>query len=192
MIDKKALAKIRSDLHKFDEKREAVIKTSRDILRSSKQAINAVHRENMKDASSLLKKAEKDIKKIEAMFKKDAKLHSVGAYNAAMEEYAEAKCFLYYVETGKLLSPTKLRMSGETYLRGLCDLTGELGRKTVRLATHGKYKELEKIRNLVDDIHAFFASLNLRNSDLRKKYDSIKWNLKKIEEVLYDVNIRKK
>ena len=192
MIDKKALVKIRKDLHAFDEKREIVIKTSRDILRSSKQAINAVHRQNLKDASSLLKQAEKDIKKIEAMFKKDIKLATLGAYRASMEEYAEAKCFFHYVKNGKLLSPTKLKVSGEIYLMGLCDLTGELGRRSVKLATHGKYKELEKLRNLVDDIHAFFASLNLRNSELRKKYDSIKWNLKKIEEVLYDVNIRKK
>lgn len=192
MIDKKALAKIRKDLHDFDEKREGVIKTSRDILRFSKQAINAVHRENMREASALLAKAEKDIKKVEAMFKKDIKLHSVGVYNAAMEEYAEAMCFLHYVKTGKLLSPAKLKISGETYLMGVCDLTGELARRSVRLATKKKHKELEKLRDLVDDIHAFFASLNLRNSELRKKYDSIKWNLKKVEEVLYDIKIRKK
>lgn len=33
--------------------------------------------------------------------------------------------------------------------------------------------------------------LNLKNDLLRKRYDSIKYDLKKIEEVVYDINIRK-
>jgi predicted translin family RNA/ssDNA-binding protein len=192
MIDKKALTKIKKNLETFDEKREYIIKTSRDILRFSKQAINAVHRNNNTEAIQLLKNAEKGIKKVLAEIKKNNKLSIVRAFNAAMEEYCEAKCFLHYTETGNILSPTKLPANDMDYLLGLCDLTGELGRKAVRCATNKEYKELTNIRNTVEEIHTFFLSLSLRNSELRKKYDSIKWNLKKIEDIIYDVNLRKK
>jgi Translin family len=32
--------------------------------------------------------------------------------------------------------------------------------------------------------------LNLKNDTLRKKFDSIKYDLKKVEEVVYDLSIR--
>ena len=32
--------------------------------------------------------------------------------------------------------------------------------------------------------------LNLKNDALRKKFDSIKYDLKKVEEVVYDLSIR--
>jgi len=32
--------------------------------------------------------------------------------------------------------------------------------------------------------------LNLKNDNLRKKFDSIKYDLKKVEEVVYDLSIR--
>ena len=47
---------------------------------------------------------------------------------------------------------------------------------------------LEKIKNFVEDVYGEFLKFDLRNGQLRKKSDSIKWNLKKLEEILYDLN----
>ncbi len=33
--------------------------------------------------------------------------------------------------------------------------------------------------------------VNLKNDSLRKRFDSIKYDLKKVEEVVYDISIRK-
>ena len=35
-----------------------------------------------------------------------------------------------------------------------------------------------------------FRLLNLRNDGLRKKFDSLKYDMKKVEEVVYDLSIR--
>ena len=35
-----------------------------------------------------------------------------------------------------------------------------------------------------------FRLLNLKNDNLRKKFDGIKYDLKKVEEVVYDLSIR--
>ncbi|MBT3465387.1 hypothetical protein HN451_10430, partial [archaeon] len=56
----------------------------------------------------------------------------------------------------------------------------------------GKYKDVKKIYEAVVMIYDGFLNFSLRNGELRKKYDSIKWNLKKIEEILYDLKIRDK
>lgn len=48
-----------------------------------------------------------------------------------------------------------------------------------------------RIQRFVSDLYAGFRLLNLKNDFLRKRYDSIKYDLKKIEEVVYDISIRK-
>lgn len=37
---------------------------------------------------------------------------------------------------------------------------------------------------------AGFRLLNLKNDHLRKRFDALKYDLKKIEEVVYDISIR--
>jgi predicted translin family RNA/ssDNA-binding protein len=67
-------------------------------------------------------------------------------------------------------------------------LTGELGRRSVLEAIAKNKDEVQTIRELVDEIYGVFARLDLRNGEIRKKGDAIKWNLNKIEEVLHDLH----
>jgi hypothetical protein len=46
------------------------------------------------------------------------------------------------------------------------------------------------IARFVGELHAGFQLLNLKNDALRKRFDGIKYDVKKIEEVVYDVSIR--
>jgi predicted translin family RNA/ssDNA-binding protein len=190
MINKKDFLRLKKELDDFEEQREATISKSRDILKSSKQAVYSVHRHEMKEAGKLITQAEKDIAIIKKNIINNPKLDFVGAYSAAIQEYVEAKCYYEFIRCGCVPSQQQLDVQVEDYLLGLCDLTGELGRKTVLAAIAKDYQMVVTIRNLVDDIHGLFLQLNLRNGELRKKSDSIKWNLKKIEDVLYDVKTK--
>jgi len=76
------------------------------------------------------------------------------------------------------------------YLYGLCFLPNELARLCVTRATMGDYPLVENILRFVNELFSGFQLLNLKNDFLRKKYDSIKYDLKKIEEVVYDLSIR--
>ncbi|MEM4259897.1 MAG: hypothetical protein QXG00_01545, partial [Candidatus Woesearchaeota archaeon] len=62
-----------------------------------------------------------------------------------------------------------------------------LARMAVNKAIRKDKKTVEKIRQLIDDVMGEFLKFNLKNGELRKKYDSIKWNLNKVEQVLYDL-----
>lgn len=39
-------------------------------------------------------------------------------------------------------------------------------------------------------MNAGFRLLNLKNDSLRKRFDALKYDVKKIEEVVYDISIR--
>ena len=47
-----------------------------------------------------------------------------------------------------------------------------------------------KIKGIVDDIYGQFLRLDFRNGDLRKKADSIKWNLNKLTEVVFEAKLK--
>ena len=184
--------KIRKQLQRFSEEREQVIRHSRDILRFSKMAISSLHRHDIKEAQEHLKEAKKGITLVAAMAKKDSRLAGVGAYSAGLQEYVEAAAFFHFVKTGKLLECDTLAVDPEEYLMGLSDLTGELARRAVLKTISKHYPDVHVIRDFVVGIHDFFLTLDLGNGELRKKYDAIKWNLKKIEDIIYDIETKNK
>ncbi|KAG7088419.1 hypothetical protein E1B28_012415 [Marasmius oreades] len=85
----------------------------------------------------------------------------------------------------------RVALSAEDYLHGIITLVNELSRLAVNSVTLGNYEEPLKISSFVKDIFAGFSMLNLKNDTLRRRFDSLKYDLKKIEEVVYDVSLRK-
>jgi len=186
MLNKKEFNKIREDMHKLDLKREEIIQTSREIITVSKQIIYAAQRNDLNEAESAISKIKDKVKKLKKVnLSTDTNINSV-----AFQEYVEAIAFYEFVKHGKIPTRASLGVSAEDYLSGLCDLTGELVRKAIFDVIHKNFKEAEKIKELVHDIYGEFLKLHLRNGELRKKSDSIKWNLKKLEEVMYDVAMK--
>ena len=186
MLNKKEFNKIREDMHKVDLKREEVIQTSREIITLSKQIIYAAQRNDLGEASGIIKSIKEKINKLKKInINADTNINSV-----AFQEYVEAIAFYEFVRNGKIPTKASLKVSAEDYLSGLCDLTGELVRKAIYDVIHKKFDEAERIKELVHEIYGEFLKLHLRNGELRKKSDSIKWNLKKLEEVMYDISMK--
>lgn len=188
MIDEKEFSGIVAKLERLDALREEIILKSREITKNSKKAIFAVHRNDLKQAKSLLAAAQKEIKQLDALVKENPELLSTGAYHACIQEYVEAICYLTFVSEGTIPPHAKLGVDVYNYMLGISDLTGELQRRAVHAVIRKSYGDVRNIWETVNDIYEKFLELNLRNGDLRKKSDSIKWNLKRIEEIMYDIS----
>uniref|UniRef100_T1JBZ9 Translin n=1 Tax=Strigamia maritima TaxID=126957 RepID=T1JBZ9_STRMM len=78
----------------------------------------------------------------------------------------------------------------DDYLMGLLSLASELSRFTVNSVTSGDYARPLRISKFMNELNAGFRLLNLKNDGLRKRYDSLKYEIKKVEEVVYDLSIR--
>jgi len=187
MLNKQEFNNIRKELKSYDAQREALIKKAREVLKLSKRLIYSVHRNNLNESNSLFKEAKKSKADIDKIAKKHKKLAYEGSYSDAMQEYAEAICYYSFIKQNKIPLRKDIGVSTKDYLLGICDLSGELVRKAVSLAVKRKYKEVEKIKTIIEEIYNEFLKFDLRNSMLRKKSDSIKYNLKRIEEVVYDI-----
>ena len=62
-----------------------------------------------------------------------------------------------------------------------------LARNSVTL---GDYRRPLQISQFIKDVHAGFQILNLKNDVLRKRSDGIKYRVKDVEDVVYDLSLR--
>lgn len=110
-------------------------------------------------------------------------------------------CFVVWVTERRLASiedverlcgvvRPQFRIELEDYLVGVTGLPAELSRLATNAVTHGRYNICREIRDFVADLYNSFRLLNLKNDILRKRYDGIKYELKKMEEIVYDITVR--
>jgi len=184
-VDSRKFDAMRKELEKFDKDREKAIEQSRKVIQLSKQVIYAVQRDGLHEAEK------KSVLLKEAVAKLPAAFVDTGMVTAARQEYAEAMTFLQVIKSDVLPSAQDLGLSSYEYLLGICDLTGELMRKAINYVIKEKTEKAEKLRDVVDEIYHQFLKFNLRNGELRKKSDQIKWNLEKLDNVMYDLKVKR-
>lgn len=78
----------------------------------------------------------------------------------------------------------------EEYLQSLITLIEELARLAINSVTLGDYHRPLQISQFVKDVHAGFQILNLKNDSLRRRSDGIKYSVKKVEDIVYDLSLR--
>src|SRR3989338_9228547 len=190
MLQTKLFIRLKKEYDTYEAARRELIGVSNTALSKAKQAIFAAHRDDEKEAARLLKEVENTFDMLEKKFKAIEGLRWEGAYRAALEEYVEAKLFYEFLRTGAVAEIKTVSLDADGYLAGLSDFTGELTRKAVQRATQGKVGEVKKLAEVVRDVVEQLIKFDLTGY-LRTKYDQSKQNLKRVEEVLYDIKMRK-
>ncbi|MFA5050527.1 MAG: hypothetical protein WC499_00205 [Patescibacteria group bacterium] len=191
MINKIMLQKLSKEYKNHVSMFYLVNQQSNVALHKSKQAIFSLQRDQISEAEKSLEEVEKIFIKLQGSLTKSPQLLYAGAYKAALEEYAEAKLFWQAIKLGQLKEISEIKLGFESYLGGICDLTGELVRKIVLLATEDKVEKARELKELITQVVGELIKLDLTGY-LRTKYDDAKRNLKKAEEILYDLKIRSK
>ncbi len=186
MINKKDFSDMQKEMSKLDSKREESIILSRDIIKMSKVAIYAVQRGDIASAKKSLSELEEKVKKLRTF-----DTFEEGHFRTAMQEYVEAACFLGFASGKALPARSQLGVTAEQYLLGICDLTGELVRKAINSAIKGNIEESILIKDFVEELYGELLLFDFRNSELRRKFDGVKYDLKKLEDLVFDIGRRK-
>ncbi|XP_072020881.1 translin-like [Amphiura filiformis] len=114
---------------------------------------------------------------------------------SALIVYLETEQLISREEVAQILGISVKREDGfhidlDDYLQGLLTMANELSRLAVNSVTAGDYTRPLRISNFMGEIDAGFRLLNLKNDNLRKRFDGLKYDIKKVEEVVYDITIR--
>ena len=189
MINKKFIQKLKEDYDKEESERRQIINLADTVLHSSKRIIFSLHRGDLEKAKRELIEIEKTLQKLEKEFG-HKRVSKEGSYRAGAEEYVEAKMF-YFVMAGKKVDKIKeVNLNIDSYLGGLCDLTGELVRQAINQAAASNFDEIDRMKKIINEIMAELVEFDMTGY-LRTKYDQAKNNLRKIEQVEYEVKIRR-
>lgn len=202
-------------LDAVNEKRERIVKASRDVTTSSKKVIFQIHRINRTNRGAALEQAERDlhavqnihVRRVAQELKANETWKYKRAFSPGMQEFVEAATTLEFCKTGKLLTLQQLNaslshlkdvsdapfsISTGDYLLGVADLTGELMRLAISGVAAGQREAAIAVCGFVQALYKGFSQLP-NTVDIRgmpKKMDLMLQSLIKIENTCYAVHVR--
>lgn len=189
MIEEKFLVQLKKDYQANESQRRQIISASNAILFEAKKTIFALQRQELKAAEKKLSDISRALQDLEKRFGQD-RLRREGAYMAAAEEYLEAQTFLAAISRKKITPIKGLTLDYDSYLGGICDLIGELVRYATNQAAKGKFAEVGKINKLAEDIMSQLVDFDLTGY-LRTKYDQARGHWRKLEQMAYEIKLRR-
>ncbi|EPX70774.1 translin [Schizosaccharomyces octosporus yFS286] len=123
----------------------------------------------------------------------------LAAWRGALQGHEDKKYQLLTLEqVGQILNATlvpvypeevKFHISIEEYLHGVLSISTELARLSVNAVIYGNKEVPLKSLQTIENVHSSFQLLSLKNDSLRRHFDGLKYQLKRAEDVVYDMRI---
>ncbi|XP_055532121.1 translin [Wyeomyia smithii] len=200
-------------LNKEQELREQIREVVREIDQAAKEAaiaLQVIH-SSLMDVPAACVNARAQFNVCRNGYRRLADLIPAGQYyryndhwHFPMQRVVFLVALTVYLETESLVSrDTAAEILGvktkqtdgfhldiEDYLVGVLQMASELSRYATNSVTLGDFERPLKISKFVADLNSGYRLLNLKNDALRKRFDALKYDVKKIEEIVYDISIR--
>lgn len=163
---------------------------STEILAGSKRAIFAFHRQDALRAEEELSGVRVRLREGWDLIREEPLLRSEGGFRAAREEYTEADFLSQFLRTGKIEHFDDNEQDPDIFIGGISDLLGELVRQAVSLATKREDSPIEALYEAAQEVVEFLLQMDLTGTQ-RTKTDQAKQHLRKLEEIRYDLSLRR-
>jgi translin len=162
---------------RFDEKmraREAALPAARRAIRSSANAIRAIHRGETGEAARLMDEARKSLDDGESAVADHPDIRYAGFLHDAQKEYAEARLTHAVVSGSHLPGPDELKVTVPAYLNGMAETIGECRRAVLDRLRRGEAEEAEELLRGMDDIYDLLVTMDYPDAitgNLRRSTD---------------------
>jgi translin len=160
-----------------DEAREKALRSCRQIIRYSADAIRAVHRQEPARAKQLLDSAHELLRELNHDLARHGKLLHSGFIHDAQKEFAEGYITLALIAGEDLPKPRALGISNAAYLDGLGESVGELRRYILDSLRRGDFSRCEELLTIMDEIYGILITMDfpeLLAHGLRRTTDTIR------------------
>jgi len=204
----------REEMETENELKEKIRLIVRDLEQKARDILlvmQKIHHQGSTKFADICTKARNEFEQVRVLYDQLSKCISPQEYFKYADHYrfinqrfVYVAALLVYLESGTMISKEeaakfigisanrseKFYLDLEDYLSGLLQVAPELSRLAVNCVTVGDYERPLKISAFLNDLDAGFRLLNLKNDSLRKRFDGLKYEVKKVEEVVYDLTIR--
>ncbi|KAG6866834.1 hypothetical protein C0991_008770 [Blastosporella zonata] len=203
----------RAHLDDYNDRRERLIKASRDVTNLSKRTIFLLHRimieadsdDAAASAAASGREKLREVQTIYASLKPELEGDRFWRYqrqvSPGLQEYIEALSFAHYLEHKSLITFEEVQqtlcdsdgisyfpLSVSDYLLGLSDLTGELMRFAI--SAIGRRGGRAQASQVCAFVRAYFERMTPYIRDLSKKQAVTAQSLEKIEDAAYAIIVR--
>ncbi|TXT67162.1 MAG: hypothetical protein BAJALOKI1v1_170032 [Promethearchaeota archaeon] len=185
---KENFSKVTEKLDEIDEQREQILKISREIIRECSISIKSIHRKNLDEYHTKIKKIEERL----GEFRKLVDTYPGYFYKylkTPEQEYAEAILLYSIIEEKQIPTHLDLNIDPLHYTLGFADVVGELRRYILDKIRDSKVAEINKILETMDEIYSHLFSLDYPSGltkDLRHKTDVAR---KLLEKTRGDISV---
>lgn len=95
-----------------------------------------------------------------------------------------------FFSTGKLASPSSISLcNDEEYIGASIGWAQELSRYALQRAIDGETSSVEIVRCALTELHQLLLTFDFRNGSLRRRYDGMKYFVKSVEDITYELSL---
>jgi translin len=175
-MDLNALAAgLREEFDARTAARERSMASSRNAIRACGNAIRAMHRYEVDDASRLLDEAQRCVDDGRSVLVDFPDILHAGFVHDAEKELAEARITFALVTGAHFPTPEELGLSATAFLKGMAEAIGELRRHILDLMRHHELKRCEELLGAMDDMYYVLVSMDYP--------DGITYGLRRLTDV---------
>jgi translin len=162
---------------RFDAKmkaREQALAEARRSIRSSANAIRAIHRGDLDRAHALMEESGEAVRGGMEACRDHPDVAFAGYLQDAQKEYSEARLTEAAVTGADLPGPDELGVQLAPYLNGLAETVGEIRRHILDLLRAGEVEESERLLGAMDDIYSLLVTIDYPDAitgNLRRSTD---------------------
>ena len=185
-----SLEQIDNNLKDVQDRREKLIKGTRDVVMLCSKSIVAMHHSQLEDAKSKMDQAKAMLEEFRNYAGNDLYRYIA----VAEQELVEAYALKSVMDDKPMPSMRELDVTGESYLTGLLDCVGEIKRLVYDRMRLGEGKDAEKLFATMEEIYNAiypFAVYDNIVSGLRKKLDVARKLIEDIRATVTEESRRK-
>ena len=153
-------AAARADLDGKFAAREVALSSSRTLIRTSANAIRALHRGELERAEELMAEGSELLARASAAARDHPSVLHAGFVSDAAKEYAEARCTAALSQGKRLPLPAEIGVEAAPYLNGLGEAVGEMRRRLLDLLREGETDAAEDTLSVMVEVLDLLASLD--------------------------------
>ena len=184
-----SLDEINYELRNVEERRERLIKGTRDVVALCSKSIVALHRNEMEQAQINMHQAKSMLEEFRQYSKTDLYKYIATAEQEIVEAYG-LRCVLL---GSSIPSMKELNVSGPSYITGLLDCIGEIKRMVYDKMRIGRGEDAAKLFSLMQDIYGAvypFAVYDHLVSGMMRKLDVARMLIEDVRAVVTEESRR--
>ena len=140
--------------------REEGLSVSREVIRSSANAIRAVHRSDFNEARRLIDSAKARLGEAEHIRTDSPLIYNAGFMNDARKEFTEANVTLAVISGQDIPSIEQLGVDPSAYLNGMAEVIGELRRYILDALRRDDVGRCEELMEVMDEIYGVLVTVD--------------------------------